>query len=82
MCVCVRVCVCIYVCVICACKHIRTSIRALSHTYTQLSHSLFSLSRHETVAVRPPISQIIQVKQTRHARHCWRSKDEIINDIL
>ena len=30
----------------------------------------------------PHITKTIQVKRTRHARHCWRSKDELISDIL
>ena len=24
----------------------------------------------------------IQVRRTRHAGHCWRSKDELISDVL
>ena len=31
---------------------------------------------------RHPISKTIQIRQTRHARYCWRSKDELISDIL
>ena len=30
----------------------------------------------------PPISKTIQIRQTRHARHCWRSKDELVSDVL
>ena len=30
----------------------------------------------------PPIWKIIQVKQTRHTGHCWRSKDELISDVV
>ena len=30
----------------------------------------------------PPITKTIQVRQTRHARHWWRSKDELISDVL
>ena len=30
----------------------------------------------------PSITKTIQVKRTRHAGHCWRSKDEPINDVL
>ena len=30
----------------------------------------------------PPITKTIQVRRTRHARHCWRCKDEHISDIL
>ena len=29
----------------------------------------------------PNISQTLQVRQTRHARSCWKSKDEFIRDI-
>ena len=28
----------------------------------------------------PPITKIIKVRRTRHAGHCWRSRDEIISD--
>ena len=30
----------------------------------------------------PPIMKTIQVKRTRHARHCWRSRNELISDVL
>ena len=30
----------------------------------------------------PPMSKRIQVKQTRHAGHSWRCKDELISDVL
>ena len=30
----------------------------------------------------PPIIKTIQVRQTRHVWHCWRSNDELISDIL
>ena len=30
---------------------------------------------------RPPISQTIHVRWTRHAGHCCRSKDEVIGDV-
>ena len=29
-----------------------------------------------------PITKTIQVRQTRHAGHCWRNKDELIRDVL
>ena len=39
---------------------------------------------HETPTIRTldPITKTIQVRRTRHARHCWRRKDELISDIL
>ena len=30
----------------------------------------------------PPITKTIQVRGTRHAGHCWRSKDKLISDVL
>ena len=30
----------------------------------------------------PPSRKTIQVRRTRHAGHCWRSKDELISDVL
>ena len=29
-----------------------------------------------------PITNTIQVRRTRHAGHCWNSKDELISDVL
>ena len=29
-----------------------------------------------------PITKTIQVRQTRHTGHCWRSRDELISDVL
>ena len=39
---------------------------------------------HETPTIRTPapITKTIQVRRTRHAGHCWRSKDELISDVL
>ena len=30
----------------------------------------------------PPITKTIKIKRTRHAGHCWRSRDELISDVL
>ena len=30
----------------------------------------------------PPITKTIQVRRTRHAGHCWRSREELISDVL
>ena len=39
---------------------------------------------HKTPTVRPPapFTKTIQVRRTRHAGHCWRSRDELIRDVL
>ena len=30
----------------------------------------------------PPITTTIKIRRTRHAGHCWRSRDELIRDVL
>ena len=37
---------------------------------------------HQLYGHLPPITKTIQVRRTRHGGHCWRSKDELISDIL
>ena len=39
-------------------------------------------TRHQLYGHLPPITKTIQVRQTRHAGHCWRSRDEFISDVL
>ena len=40
------------------------------------------LWRHQLYGHLPPITKTIQVRRTRHAGHCWRSRDELISDVL
>ena len=39
-------------------------------------------TRHQLNGHLPPITKTIQARRTRHAGHCWRSKDELISDVL
>ena len=39
-------------------------------------------TRHQVDGHLPPITKTIQVRRTRHAGHCWRSRDELIRDVL
>ena len=39
-------------------------------------------TRHQLYGHQPPITKTIQVWRTRHAGHCWRSRDELISDVL
>ena len=39
-------------------------------------------TRHKLYGHLPPITKTIQVRRTRHAGHCWRSRDELISDVL
>ena len=37
-------------------------------------------TKHQLYGHLPPITKTIQVRRTRHAGHCWRSRDELISD--
>ena len=39
-------------------------------------------TRHQLYGNLPPITKTILARRTRHAGHCWRSKDELISDVL
>ena len=39
-------------------------------------------TRCQLYAHLPPITKTIQVRRARHAGHCWRSKDELVSDVL
>ena len=39
-------------------------------------------TRHQLYGHLPPTTKTIQVRRTRHAGHCWRSRDKLISDIL
>ena len=39
-------------------------------------------SRHQLYSHLPPITKIIQVRRTRHTGPCWRSRHEVISDML
>ena len=38
--------------------------------------------KHQLYGHLPPITKTIQVRRTRHAGHFWRSRDELISDVL
>ena len=39
-------------------------------------------TKHQLYGHLPPITKTIQVRRTRHAGLCWRSRDELISDVL
>ena len=56
----------------------------LDGNYTRMLQAILNKSRrqHPTKQHLPPITKTIQVRQTRHAGHCWRSRDELKSDVL
>ena len=62
--------------------------KKLDGNYTRMLRAILNKSwwqhptRHQLYGHLPPIMKTIQVRQTRHAGHCWRSRDELIIDVL
>ena len=62
--------------------------KKLDGNYTRMLRAVLNKSwrqyptRHQLYGHLPPITKTIQVRQTRHAGHCWRSRDELIRDVL
>ena len=60
----------------------------LGGNYTRMLRAILNKSwrqhptRHQLYGHLPPIMKTIQVRWTRHAGHCWRSRDELISDVL
>ena len=62
--------------------------KKLDGNYTRMLLGILNKSwrqhptRHQLYDHLPPITKIIQVRRTRHVGHCWRSRDELIRDVL
>ena len=62
--------------------------KKLDGNYTRMLRAILNKSwqqhptRHQLYGHLPPITKTIQVRRTRHAGHCWRSRDEPIRDVL
>ena len=60
----------------------------LDGNYTRMLRAILKKSwrqhptRHQLYGHLHPITKTIQVRRTRHAGHCWRSRDELISDVL
>ena len=39
-------------------------------------------TKHQRYGHLPPITKTIQVRRARHGGHCWRSRNELISDVL
>ena len=62
--------------------------KKLDGNYTRILRTILNESwrqhptRHHLYGHLPPITITIQARWTRHAGHCWRSRDELISDVL
>ena len=56
--------------------------------YTRMLRAILNKSwrqhptRHQLYGLLSPITKTIKVRRTRHAGHFWRSRDELISDVL
>ena len=60
----------------------------LDSNYTRMLQAILNKSwrqqptKHQRYSYLPPIMKTIQVRRTRHTGHCWRSRDELVSDVL
>ena len=62
--------------------------KRLDANYTRMLRAILNKSwwqhstMHQLYGHLLPITKIIQVRRTRHAGQCWRSRDELISDVI
>ena len=62
--------------------------KKLDGNYSRMLRAILNKSwqqhptRHQIYGHLPPIRKTIQARRTRHAGHYWRSRDELISDVL
>ena len=62
--------------------------KKLDGNYTRMLRAILNKSwrqhttRHQLYGHLSPITKNFQVRRNRHAGHCWRSKEELIMDVL
>ena len=86
VCICVAVSILLYGCTTWTLR--KRLVKKLDSNYTRMLRAILNKSwqqhptRHQLYGHLPPITKTIQVRRTRHARHCWWSRDELISDVL
>ena len=62
--------------------------KELASNYIRMQRAILNKSwwqhptKHQLYGHLPPITKTIEVRRIRHAGHCWRSRDELISDVL
>ena len=62
--------------------------KKLDGNYTRILRAILNKSwRQHTTKQQlfghlPPITKTVKIRRTKHAGHCWRSKEELISDVL
>ena len=66
----------------------KTLEKKLDGNYTRTLRAILNKSwrqhptKQQLYGHLPPITKTIQARRNRHAGHCWRSRDELIRDVL
>ena len=67
---------------------LKNRLEKLDSNYTRMLWAILNkswwqhLTRHQVYGHLPSIAKTLQFRRTRHAGHSWRSRDELISDIL
>ena len=62
--------------------------KKLDGNYTRMLRTILNKSwrhhptKHQLCGHLPPITKTIQARRTKHAGHCWRSRDELISNVF
>ena len=62
--------------------------KKLDGNYTKMLRAILNRSwrqhptKQQLYGHQPPITKTIQIRRTRHAGLCWRSRDELISNVL
>ena len=62
--------------------------KKLDGNYTRMLRAILNKSfrqhptKQQLYCHLPPITKTIKIRRTRHTGHCWRSRDELISDVL
>ena len=62
--------------------------KKLDGKYTRMLRAILNKPRRQHPTKQqvyshlPPVMKSIKLRRTRHARHCWKSRDELISDVL
>ena len=65
-----------------------TMEKKLDGNYTRMLRAILNKSwrqhptKQQLYGHQPPITKTIKIRRTRHAGHCWRSRDELKSDVL
>ena len=62
--------------------------KKLDGNYTRMLRAILNKSwrqpptKQQLYGHLPPITKTLKIRRTRHPGHCWKSRDELISDVL